>query len=319
MLNEGRRRRERGTDVVVGFVETHGRARTADQIGDLEVVARRTHRVPGRHASRRWTSTPSWRAAPEVALVDELAHTNVPGSRNDKRWQDVRGAARRRHRRDLHRQHPAPRVAQRRGRAHHRGEPAGDDPRRGRPGRRSDRAGRHDARGPAPPDGPRQHLRGRARSTPPWPTTSGSATSAPCGSWPCSGWPTSVDDVARGLPGPPRHHPAVGDAGAGASWPSPARPGSEHLIRRAARIAQRAHGELLGVHVAGRHGPGRAPTRTGCRSTAGCSRRWAASTARSPPATSPPPWSTSPGPRTPPRSCSAPAAGPAGASSPAAR
>ena len=60
MLNEGRRRAERGTDVVVGFVETHGRPRTAEQMEGLEVV-----------------------------LVDELAHTNVPGSRDSKRWQDV--------------------------------------------------------------------------------------------------------------------------------------------------------------------------------------------------------------------------------------
>ena len=57
---------------------------------------------------------------PEVALVDELAHTNVPGSRNAKRWQDIAGAARRRHRRAHHGQHPAPGVAQRRRRADHR-------------------------------------------------------------------------------------------------------------------------------------------------------------------------------------------------------
>jgi two-component system sensor histidine kinase KdpD len=61
MLNEGRRRAERGADVVVGFVVTHGRPKTAEQIARL----------------------------PEVVLVDELAHTNVPGSRNEKRCQDV--------------------------------------------------------------------------------------------------------------------------------------------------------------------------------------------------------------------------------------
>ena len=120
MLNEGRRRRDRGADVVVGFVETHGRARTAEQIGDLEVIPRRTAGLPRddlRGDGRRRHPRPPTRA---VALVDELAHTNVPGSRNAKRWQDVSELLERRHRRHLHRQHPAPRIAQRRRRAHHR-------------------------------------------------------------------------------------------------------------------------------------------------------------------------------------------------------
>ena len=95
---------------------------------------------------------------PQIALVDELAHTNVPGSRHEKRWQDVERAARRGHRRDLRRQRPAPGVAQRRGRADHRGAAAGDRARRGGPGRRPGRAGRHGRRGAAPPDGARQHL-----------------------------------------------------------------------------------------------------------------------------------------------------------------
>ena len=88
MLNEGRRRRERGTDVVVGFVETHGRALTAAQIGDLEVVPRRQIDLPGRDV-RGDGPRRRPRPRPQVALVDELAHTNVPGSRNEKRWQDV--------------------------------------------------------------------------------------------------------------------------------------------------------------------------------------------------------------------------------------
>ena len=89
MLNEGCRRHDRGTDVVVGFVETHGRPRTIEQIGDLEVVPRKVHRSTAAASSRRWTSTRSSPGARSVALVDELAHTNVPGSRNEKRWQDV--------------------------------------------------------------------------------------------------------------------------------------------------------------------------------------------------------------------------------------
>ncbi|HEX8805285.1 MAG TPA: ATP-binding protein [Acidimicrobiales bacterium] len=88
MLGEGRRRAERGTDVVVGFVETHGRARTAEQVGDLEVVLRQV--VEHRGATFEEMDVDAILArAPEVALVDELAHTNVPGSRNAKRWQDV--------------------------------------------------------------------------------------------------------------------------------------------------------------------------------------------------------------------------------------
>lgn len=88
MLNEGRRRALRGTDVVVGFVETHGRANTAAQVGDLEMVPRR--RITYRGAELEEMDLDAVLARrPAVALVDELAHTNVPGSRNKKRWQDV--------------------------------------------------------------------------------------------------------------------------------------------------------------------------------------------------------------------------------------
>jgi two-component system sensor histidine kinase KdpD len=88
MLNEGRRRHERGTDAVVGLVETHGRQRTADQIGDLEVVPRRTMVHRGSTLTEMDTEA-ILRRHPQLALVDELAHTNVPGSRHEKRWQDV--------------------------------------------------------------------------------------------------------------------------------------------------------------------------------------------------------------------------------------
>ena len=88
MLNEGRRRAERGTDVVVGFVETHGRARTAEAIGDLEIVPRRVLEHRGARFEEMDVDAVLARK-PSVALVDELAHTNVPGSRNGKRWEDV--------------------------------------------------------------------------------------------------------------------------------------------------------------------------------------------------------------------------------------
>jgi two-component system sensor histidine kinase KdpD len=88
MLNEGHRRRERGTDVVVAFVETHGRPHTAEQIDDLEVIPRA--RLPYRDTTFEEMDLDAVLARrPEVALVDEFAHTNVPGSRNEKRWQDV--------------------------------------------------------------------------------------------------------------------------------------------------------------------------------------------------------------------------------------
>ena len=88
MLGEGHRRAERGTDVVVGFVETHDRKHTADMLGGLELVPR--HEISYRDA--RFTEMDVdavLSRRPRVALVDELAHTNVPGSRNEKRWQDV--------------------------------------------------------------------------------------------------------------------------------------------------------------------------------------------------------------------------------------
>jgi two-component system sensor histidine kinase KdpD len=89
MLNEGRRRRDRGTDVVIGFVECHGRQRTEEMIGDLEVVPRRKVEYRGSVLEEMDLDAVLARH-PKVALIDELAHTNVPGSgKNEKRWQDV--------------------------------------------------------------------------------------------------------------------------------------------------------------------------------------------------------------------------------------
>ncbi|HEY6568340.1 MAG TPA: DUF4118 domain-containing protein [Actinomycetota bacterium] len=88
MLGEGHRRRDRGTDVVIGFVETHGRPLTQEALGDLEIVPRRTVEYRGSTFEEMDVEAILARA-PEVVLVDELAHTNVPGSRHEKRWQDV--------------------------------------------------------------------------------------------------------------------------------------------------------------------------------------------------------------------------------------
>ncbi|MBO0806783.1 MAG: sensor histidine kinase KdpD [Actinobacteria bacterium] len=88
MLGEGHRRAERGTDVVVGFVETHGRAHTAELLKGLEIVPRA--RLPYRGTFFEEMDLDAVLARrPQVALVDELAHTSVPGARNPKRWQDV--------------------------------------------------------------------------------------------------------------------------------------------------------------------------------------------------------------------------------------
>ncbi|MGW8566561.1 DUF4118 domain-containing protein [Isoptericola sp. NPDC055881] len=88
MLDEAERRRGRGTDVVVGLVETHGRSGTAAKVGDLEVVPRRDVTYRGTTLTELDVDAVVARA-PQVALVDELAHTNAPGSRHAKRWQDV--------------------------------------------------------------------------------------------------------------------------------------------------------------------------------------------------------------------------------------
>jgi two-component system, OmpR family, sensor histidine kinase KdpD len=89
MLEEGNRRLARGTDVVIGFVETHGRPHTQAQIRDLPIIPRRLISYRGGLLQEMDTDAVLARH-PAVALVDELAHTNVPGSgRHDKRWQDV--------------------------------------------------------------------------------------------------------------------------------------------------------------------------------------------------------------------------------------
>jgi two-component system, OmpR family, sensor histidine kinase KdpD len=88
MLGEAHRRLERGTDVVAAVVETHGRKKTAELITGIEVI-------PPHYVEYRGTRFPELDTAavlvrrPQVVLVDELAHTNTPGSKHPKRWQDV--------------------------------------------------------------------------------------------------------------------------------------------------------------------------------------------------------------------------------------
>ena len=89
MLHEGHRRRQRGADVVIGFVECHGRPVTEARMAGLEAVPRRVVEYRGTRFGEMDLDGVLARQ-PEVALVDELAHTNLPGSgRHGKRWEDV--------------------------------------------------------------------------------------------------------------------------------------------------------------------------------------------------------------------------------------
>ncbi len=88
MLCEGHRRQGRGTDVVVGFAETYGRPRTEELLNGLEIIPRRTLTYRGATFTELDPDAVLDRD-PKVALIDELAHTNVPGSRHEKRWQDI--------------------------------------------------------------------------------------------------------------------------------------------------------------------------------------------------------------------------------------
>jgi len=88
MLNDAYRLHEQGVDIVIGLVETHGRKETADRIRDLEIVPLRT--IPYRTVELKEMDVDAILARrPNTVVVDELAHTNVPGSKNRKRYEDV--------------------------------------------------------------------------------------------------------------------------------------------------------------------------------------------------------------------------------------
>lgn len=88
MLSEGAARRDAGADVVIGVVETHGRAETAAKLRGFEIVPRKAVRYQG-HSLEEMDIDAVLARRPRLVLVDELAHTNAPGSRHDKRYQDV--------------------------------------------------------------------------------------------------------------------------------------------------------------------------------------------------------------------------------------
>jgi two-component system sensor histidine kinase KdpD len=88
MINEAHDLRRRGVDVVIGFVETHGRADTEAQLRDIEIVPRQ--RIEYRGVTLEEMDVDAIIARrPSVVIVDELAHSNVPGARHRKRWEDV--------------------------------------------------------------------------------------------------------------------------------------------------------------------------------------------------------------------------------------
>ena len=309
MLNEGRRRHERGTDVVVGYVETHGRAHTAEQIGDLEVVPRRILTYRGA-ALEEMDLDAVLARHPNVALVDELAHTNVPGSKHAKRWEDVDvlldagidviSTVNIQHIESIN--DVVERIT-------------GIKQRETLPDqivRAADQIELVDMT----PEALRRRMAHGNIYTP-------EKIDAALANYFRPGnlaalrelallWVADrVDDALEeyrerhGITEPWETRERVVVAITGA-------PSVDALVRRAARIAQRAHGELLGVHV--RSDDGWWAATTPSTISAGCSRRWAASTTRRPATTSPRRWSSSPGPRTP-RSWSwAPADGRAGRS-----
>jgi len=88
MLKAAQRLREQHVDVVVGVVETHGRRDTAEQLEGLELLPQRTVEIKGRELGE-FDLDAALKRKPAVLLVDELAHSNAPGSRHPKRWQDI--------------------------------------------------------------------------------------------------------------------------------------------------------------------------------------------------------------------------------------
>ena len=297
MLNEGWRRKERGTDVVIGWVQDHGRPHTDAQIRDLEIFPRRTVEYRGQTLEEMDLDGLLERK-PELVLVDELAHTNAPGSKHAKRWQDVEELLDAGINVISTDQPAAPRVAQRRGGGDHRGRPARDGARPGGPGRRPVGAGRHGPRGPAPEAGPRQRLPARThRRGPgqllPHRQSHRTARAGP----PLGGRPGRRG--AQRLPRTPQHRRAVGDQGAGG--------GVAHRLagQRRAHPAGRPDGHADQGRAGRRARPHRRQphrsrvTRAG-RPTAPCSTTWAGGSSRWWAPTWPRPWCRWPGPRTPP-------------------
>ena len=87
MLQEAKERLKAGVDVVVGLAETHGRPETTALLEGFEILPKRS--LPGRSSLHEFDMQAALRRRPALLVLDELAHTNLPGSRHRKRWQDV--------------------------------------------------------------------------------------------------------------------------------------------------------------------------------------------------------------------------------------
>src|ERR1035437_6158518 len=124
MLDEAQALRAGGADIVIAYFEAHGRRDTIAKTEGFETVPRRVVSYGGSQFEEMDTEA-VLRRRPAVALVDEFAHTNVPGAGREKRWQDVRVAGRR-HRRPHHHERSAPGEPQRPGLARHRRAGAGN-------------------------------------------------------------------------------------------------------------------------------------------------------------------------------------------------
>ena len=280
MLDEGWRRRERGTDVVIGLVVTHDRPQTIAQIRDLEIVPPRRTSCIAAACGTRSTSTRSSPGGRRSCSSTSSRTRNVPGSAQREALAGHRGAARRRHRGHLDGEHPAPRERQRRRQSHHRRGPARDGSRLGGAARRSDRARRHEPGGAATPDGARQHLparegRRRARQLlPPRQPRRAARARVAVGR-------RSGRGLAAGLHGPARHHELVGDARAGArrgdgragrrrSHPPGRTDGPPHQgrsDRRARREQRRAHAPEARARSRGTRSCSRSSVAAGTTST----------------------------------------------------
>ena len=88
MLQEAHSMVKNGIDVKIGFIETHNRKETQELIDGLPLLPRKTIFYKGKELEEMDLQT-ILNIRPEVVIVDELAHTNIPGSKNEKRWQDV--------------------------------------------------------------------------------------------------------------------------------------------------------------------------------------------------------------------------------------
>ena len=311
MLDEGWRRHNRGTDVVVGYVETHGRPKTAGQLRDLEIVPRQV--IDHRGVTFEEMDVDAVLARrPQVVLVDEMAHTNVPGSRNAKRYEDIEelleagidviSTVNIQHLESVN--DVVERIT-------------GVKQRETVPDAVVRAADQVELVDMTPEALRRRMAHGNIYAAEKVDAALGnyfrvgnlSALRELALLWVADKVDAGLQDYmeAHGIEGPWETRERVVVAVTGS-------PSGEHLIRRAARMAHRAKADLLGVHVQSERRPGRRAVRPARGPPAAARRsRWRVPRGRSAP-TSPGRSPSSPGPRTPASSCSARPAATAGSS-----